>query len=202
MTSMGRRRLLVAVSERDHIKGPASASVTVVGYGDYECPHCGHLYHVLNAVESYMGRRLRLVYRHFPLGVVHPHARLAAEAAEAAAAQGKFWQMHARLFEHQQPLDSSTILACAAALELDMPRFDLELDEHVHDERVWADLMGGVRSGANATPTLFVNGLRHNGSHDLETLILAVEQATRVAAEVPSRDIQNVFVTREKETTS
>lgn len=173
---------MVAVSERDHIKGPASALVTVVEYGDYECPHCGHLYQVMNAVESYMGRRLRLVYRHFPLGVVHPHARLAAEAAEAAAAQGKFWQMHACLFEHQQTLARSTILECAEALDLDMARFTLELDEHVHGERVWADLMGGVRSGVNATPTLFVNGVRHEGSHDLQTLIHSFDEAARAVA--------------------
>jgi protein-disulfide isomerase len=184
------RRLMVAVSDRDHIKGPASASVTVVEYGDYECPHCGHLYHVLNAAESYMARRLRLVYRHFPLGLVHPHARLAAEAAEAAGAQGKFWQMHAGLFEHQHTLGRTTIFACAATLDLDMARFTLELDQHVHGERVWADLMGGVRSGVNATPTLFVNGVRHDGSHDLRTLVHAFEEAARVVAEVRAPGIQ------------
>jgi protein-disulfide isomerase len=184
------RRLLVDVSERDHIRGPASAEVTVVEYGDYECPHCGRLYHVLDAVESHMGRRLRLVYRHFPLGIVHPHARLAAEAAEAAAAQGKFWEMHACLFEHQQALSRSVIVACAEALELDMARFTLELDQHVHGERVWTDLMGGVRSGVNATPTLFVNGVRHDGPHDEQTLIQAFEEAARMAAEAQKPSIR------------
>lgn len=190
MTTTRNRRLLVSVNERDHIKGPATAEVTVVEYGDYECPHCGHLYHVLNGVESYMGRRLRLVYRHFPLGVVHPHARLAAEAAEAAAAQGKFWPMHAGLFEHQRSLGSSLIFQQAAALELDMERFTLELDQHVHGERVWTDLMGGVRSGVNATPTLFVNGVRHDGPHDEQTLIQAFEEAARLGAGARTRSVQ------------
>jgi protein-disulfide isomerase len=162
----------------------------VVEYGDYECSHCGRLYHILNAIESYMGRSLRLVYRHFPLGLIHPHARLAAEAAEAAAAQGKFWQMHASLYEHQHTLGGSAVFAYAATQELDMARFTLELDQHAHGDRVWADLVGGVRGGVNATPTLFVNGVRHDGSHDLQTLIHTFEGAARVVAEVRTPSIQ------------
>jgi protein-disulfide isomerase len=183
---------MVPVSERDHIKGLAKATVTVVEYGDYGCPHCGRLHHILNAIESYMGRRLRLVYRHFPLGVIHRHARLAAEATEAAAAQGKFWQMHASVYDHQRALGASAVFAYAATLQLDMARFTLELDQHVHSDRVWVDLVGGVRSGVHATPTLFVNGVRHDGSHDMPTLLHAVDEAARVVAEVRTPGVRSL----------
>jgi protein-disulfide isomerase len=170
-----RATLQVAVAERDHGRGAENHPVTVVEYGDYECPHCAQLHRVLDQVERRV--TFRLVYRHFPLGVIHPHARLAAEAAEAAGAQGKFWPMHELLLENQLQLSSSTIFGLAARLQLDMARFTADISEHVHGDRVWSDLMGGVRSGVNATPTLFINGLRHDGPHDPMTLSLAFERA-------------------------
>jgi protein-disulfide isomerase len=173
-----RATLQVAVAEWDHGRGAESHPVTVVEYGDYECPYCVQLHRTLARVERRV--TFRLVYRHFPLGVIHPHARLAAEVAEAAGAQGKFWPMHELLLENQLPLSSSTLFALAARLQLDMARFTADISQHVYGDRVWSDLMGGVRSGVNATPTLFINGLRHDGPHDPATLGLAFERALPV----------------------
>ena len=171
-------RLTIPVSERDHVRGPATAAVTFVEYGDYECPHCGAAYPIVNAVERHMGGRLRLVYRHFPLNLIHPRAKLAAEAAEAAGAQGKFWEMHACLFEHQMELDDEGLVRHAAHLGLDLNRFTSDLSSHTHAERVAADFVSGVRSGVNGTPTFFINGFRYDGPHDFEDIVQALEQAS------------------------
>jgi protein-disulfide isomerase len=171
-------RLVVPVTERDHCLGSPTAPVTLVEYGDFECAHCGQAYHVVKALVRRLGKQLRLVYRHFPLTVVHPHAELAAEAAEAAGSQNRFWQMHALLFEHQSALGGQGLLSYAASLELDLQRFAAELSEHVHAERIREDFMGGVRSGVNGTPTFFINGLRHDAPWDFGSLLSAVEAAT------------------------
>lgn len=181
-TTAGSAKLVVAANDRDHIKGPARAPVTLVEYGDYECVQCAQFHQVSSQLEQRMPRRFRLVYRHFPLGAIHPHARLAAEAVEAAGAQGKFWQMHTLLFEHQLVLSSSTIFGLAARLQLDMARFTQELNQHLYGDKVWTDLMGGVRSGVNGTPTLFFNGLRHDGPQDPVTLMQVLEHACQPAA--------------------
>jgi protein-disulfide isomerase len=170
-------RLTVPVNENDHILGPATAPVTMVEYGDYECPYCGQAHHVVKQLHELLGRQLRFVFRHFPLAMVHPHAQHAAEAAEAAGAQGKFWEMHYVLFEHQQALEDDDLVQYAAALGLDVYRFTNELARHIHAHRVREHFMSGVRSGVNGTPTFFINGVRHNGSYDFETLLSAIEQA-------------------------
>jgi protein-disulfide isomerase len=121
-----------------------------------------------------MGDELRFAYRHFPLTQIHPHAQQAAEAAEAAAAQGRFWELHDLLFTHQDRLTLQDLLGYAAALGLDVPRYALELENHVHAPRVREDFLSGVRSGVNGTPTFFVNGVRHNGGYDLESLLEAL----------------------------
>ena len=152
--------LTLPVSEdRDHVQGPAEAAVTLVEYGDYECPYCGAAYPIIKAVQERMGERLRFVFRNFPITTSHPHAEQAAEAAEAAAAQGRFWQMHDLLYENQQRLG------------------DQELAEHVHAPRVREDFMSGVRSGVNGTPTFYINGLRYDDSYELDTLLAALERA-------------------------
>jgi len=169
--------LTMPVSDRDHIQGPASAPVTLVEYGDYECPYCGAAYPIVKEVQRRLGDRLRLVFRNFPLTNAHPHAAHAAEAAEAAGAQGKFWEMHDYLYEHQRRLTDRDVEAHALAVGLDVERFNREMTEETHLERVREDFMSGVRSGVNGTPTFFINGRRHDDSYDLETLVAAIEAA-------------------------
>jgi protein-disulfide isomerase len=170
--------LTLPVSEdRDHIQGPAEAAVTLVEYGDYECPYCGAAYPIIKEVQERMGEGLRFVFRNFPITTSHPHAELAAEAAEAAAAQDRFWEMHDLLYENQQRLGEEDLHAYADQLGLEVEPFDQELAEHVHAERVHEDFMSGVRSGVNGTPTFYINGLRHDDPYDLETLLAALERA-------------------------
>jgi protein-disulfide isomerase len=130
---------------------------------------------IVKEIQRRLGDQLCFVFRHFPLTQVHPHAEHAAEAAEAAGAQGKFWQMHDTLFEHQQALDDVHLLQYAVALRLDTDRFVREMTEHMYVARVREDFLSGVRSGVNGTPTFFINGVRHDGSYDLETLLAAIE---------------------------
>jgi protein-disulfide isomerase len=170
--------LTVPVSEdRDHIQGPPDAPVTLVEYGDYQCPYCGAAYPIVKEAQSRMGDRLRFVFRNFPITTSHPNAEQAAEAAEAAGAQGRFWPMHDVLYENQKRLGDEDLRAYAEEVGLDLDRFDRELAEHVHAERVREDFMSGVRSGVNGTPTFYINGARHDDSYDLETLLDALERA-------------------------
>jgi protein-disulfide isomerase len=170
--------LTVPVAEdRDHIQGPAEAPVTLVEYGDYQCPYCGAAYPIIKEVQARMDESLRFVFRNFPISTSHPHAEQAAEAAEAAAAQDRFWEMHDLLYENQSRLGEENLRGYAEELELDVPTFNRELAEHVHAERVREDFMSGVRSGVNGTPTFYVNGARHDGSYEIETLLAVLERA-------------------------
>ena len=173
----GTSGLTLEVRQRDHRRGPETARVTVVEYGDYECPYCGQAYPTVKEMQRRLGDRLRFVFRNFPLTQSHPHAEHAAEAAEAAAGQGKFWEMHDSLFEHQQALDDAHLVHYAVALNLDQETFVREMTEHVHTKRVHEDFLSGVRSGVNGTPTFFINGVRHDDSYELETLLAAIEAA-------------------------
>ena len=163
--------------ERDHIQGAADAPVTLVEYGDYECPYCGAAYPIIKQVQARMGARLRFVFRNFPITTSHPHAEQAAEAAEAAATQGRFWEMHDLLYENQKHLREEDLRGYAQKLELDVDVFDRELAEDVHAARVHEDFMSGVRSGVNGTPTFYIAGVRYDDSYDLETLFAALERA-------------------------
>jgi protein-disulfide isomerase len=171
-----RPRLTVPVGERDHVLGPATAPVTLVEYGDYECPFCGAAHATLEQVRRVMGSDLRFVYRHFPLTQIHPHAYQAAEAVEAAGAQGRFWEMHDLLFENQDRLGLRDLIGYAGALDLDLERFVTDLRGHAHAGRLREDFLSGVRSGVNGTPTFFVNGVRHDGGHDPESLLEALRR--------------------------
>jgi protein-disulfide isomerase len=168
--------LVLPVSDRDQIRGPAGAPVTLLEYGDYECPHCGAAHPAVQQVRQVAGKRLRFVYRHFPLANVHANAQAAAEAAEAAGAQKKFWAMHDQLFEHQDALDPESLVGHAAAVGLDIDRFAAELTSGVHEAKVREDFMSGVRSGVNGTPTFYINGVRHNGGYHAEALLEAIER--------------------------
>ena len=163
--------------ERDHIQGPPDAPVTLVEYGDYECPYCGAAYPIIKEIQARMGDRLRFVFRNFPITTSHPHSQQAAEAAEAASAQGKFWEMHDILYENQEHLRQQDLLVYGERLRLQVDRFTTDLAEHIHLERVREDFMSGVRSGVNGTPTFFINGRRHDGSYESETLLDALERA-------------------------
>src|SRR5947209_11848867 len=173
----GTARLTLPVSQRDHQQGPETAPVTLVEYGDYECPYCGEAYPIVKEIQRRLGDRLRFVFRNFPLTQSHPHPEHAAEAAEAASGQEKFWEMHDYLFEHQQALDDAHLVHYAVALELDKDRFVHEMSAHAYANRVREDFLSGVRSGVNGTPTFFINGVRHDGSYELETLLAAIEAA-------------------------
>jgi NhaA family Na+:H+ antiporter len=164
------------VGERDHVEGPTDARVTLVEYGDYECPHCRQVAPIIEQVEEHFGDRLRYVFRHFPITTAHSNAQLVAEAAEAAGAQGKFWEMHDRIFAHTGPLSRQQLVQFAQELDLDLDRFERELDEHIHADRVREDFLSGVRSGANGTPTFFLNGVRYDGAWDLDSLIAEIEK--------------------------
>jgi protein-disulfide isomerase len=177
MTAVDGAHLTQPVGERDHIQGPPTAPVTLVEYGDYECPYCGAAYPIVKEVKRRLGDRLRFVFRNFPLGNMHPHAEHAAEAAEAAAAQGKFWEMHDELYEHQRALDDEHLEGYAGAVGLDVERFDREMEDQLYAGRVREDFMSGVRSGVNGTPTFFINGVRHEGPWDEESLVAALMAA-------------------------
>ena len=176
-TEWGAALTLPVSEERDHIQGPAHAAVTLVEYGDYECPYCGAAYPIIKEVQARMGDRLRFVFRNFPITTSHPHAEQAAEAAEAAAIRERFWEMHDLLYENQKRLRDEDLRGYAEKLGLDVVAFERELAEHVHAPRVREDFMSGVRSGVNGTPTLYINGARHDDSYDVETLLAALERA-------------------------
>jgi NhaA family Na+:H+ antiporter len=176
MTTAKSPTLQPPVGDGDQILGPVDAPVTLVEYGDYECPHCRLVAPIIEQLRSRFGRRLRYVFRHFPITTAHPNAQLAAEAAEAAAAQGKFWEMHQLLFKHEGALDRQRLVQLATELDLDVERFGRELDEHVHADGVREDFLSGVRSGANGTPAFFLNGVRYDGPWDLDSLIAEIEK--------------------------
>jgi diadenylate cyclase len=173
---------LEPVGARDHARGPKDAPVTLVQYGDYECPYCGQAHPVLKELQERAGERVRFVFRHFPLDSVHPRARRAAQAAEAAAAQGRFWEMHDLLYESQEALGEEDLKRYAAELGLDLARFEEDLaNDHHASWRIEEDRLGGTRAGVEGTPAFFVNGVRYRGPIDLDGLLAAVEEeaATR-----------------------
>src|SRR5215470_1094204 len=167
-------QLTVSVTQLDHILGPGAARVTLVEYGDFECPNCGQAYPAVKILRKHFGERVRFVFRHFPLREVHPHAELAAEAAEAAGAQGKFWPMHDLLFENQLHLNSKNLRQYADKAELDLERYDYEMGDHVYLQRVLEHIDGGARSRVRSTPTFFVNGAVCDVSFGLEHLQQAI----------------------------
>ena len=170
-------KLTPAVNDKDHSHGEANATITLVEYGDYECPHCGHAYPIIKKLQERMGARLRFVFRNFPLANMHEHAMHAAEAAEAAGAQGKFWEMHDLLFENQNCLEDQSLKKYASDLNLDVVAFVHDLASHSYRERVQQDFSSGVRSGVNGTPTFFINGTRYDGSGELKDLLRAMDAA-------------------------
>ena len=173
-----RTRLAVPVSEQDHSQGPASAPVILVQYGDYECPYTRLSTHVVQALQQQLGDQLRFVFRNFPLTEIHPHALHAALAAEAAAAQGKFWQMHDYIFHHQHTLENADLEQFAEAVGLDMQQYAHAMAEQRSLARIEEDVEGGERSGVQGTPTFFINGSMYRGSWEHDALLAALQVAS------------------------
>ena len=169
--------LLVPVTPRDHVEGPHSAAVIMVEYGDYECPSCLNAFPIVRQIRQQLGDRLAFVFRHFPQNSIHPHASVAAQAAEAAGAQGKFWDMHELLFRHQQELGSVDLTHLALQLGLEVYQFESDLEAEPHLRRIREDFSSGSGSGVRGTPTFFLNGCRYNGPIDAAALTAAIEAA-------------------------
>lgn len=169
--------LLVPDPATDHILGPAAAPVTVVEYGDFECPSCRQAHPAVKIMQAHFGGKLRFVFRHFPLREVHPHAELAAEASEAAGAQHQFWAYHDLLFAHPQHITPQDLSTYAQQLGLDMPRFGYEMQDNVYLQRVQEQLAVAERLGVRATPTFYVNGVFCDVSFGLQHLHQAIDRA-------------------------
>jgi protein-disulfide isomerase len=165
-----------SVTAEDHIQGPEDAQVTLVEYGDYECPHCGRAYSIIKHAQKHFGKSLRFVFRNFPLSELHADAESAAETAEFAGARGKFWEMHDLLFENQERLGEALYSKLAEQLSLPIEALRKAQEEGTYQTRVRTDFSSGVRSGVNGTPTFFINGKRHDGPFDYETLVLAIQE--------------------------
>jgi protein-disulfide isomerase len=169
--------LRAPVTDQDHTQGNSDAKCTLVEYGDYECPHCGHAYPIVKRVQKHFGKKLRFVFRNFPLAEMHPHAESAAETAEFAGAHGKFWEMHDGLFENQESLGGSLYLQLAQQLKLSPEALRVAMESREFLSRVKNDFTGGARSGVNGTPTFFINGKRHDASFEYEDLVEAIHSA-------------------------
>jgi protein-disulfide isomerase len=167
--------LKIPVTQNDHIRGPANAPITLVEYGDYECPHCAAAHPIVNQVQLSFSRRLRFVFRHFPLTEVHPHAEIAAESAEFAGTSGLFWDMHDALFRNQGRLSVTTIFLISEDLGLSEAALRHALETGQFRNKVRNDFLGGVRSGVNGTPAFFINGLRHDGPYDYASLVAGIQ---------------------------
>ncbi len=169
--------LTIPVTAADHIQGSEHAPLTLVEYGDYECPYCGLAYPIVKQIQKHFGKRLRFVFRNFPIVDSHPHAGIAAAAAEFAATQNKFWEMHDLLYENQEYLNLPDLLKYAKSLGLSEVDLQAAIENNTFVDKIQNDFMSGVRSGVNGTPTFFINGNRHNDSFDYENLLAALNSA-------------------------
>jgi protein-disulfide isomerase len=175
----GSFELIDPVTSADHLTGPPEAAVTVVEYGDFECPNCKQAAPALKLLLARHAGRVRFAYRHFPLEGVHPHALQAAEAAESAAAQGRFWEMYDLLFDNQLRLQPEDLRRYAARLGIDLARFDEEMREHAWTPRIRAQIDSGDRSGVRSTPGIFINGRIHDVSFGIRSLFDATAALLR-----------------------
>jgi protein-disulfide isomerase len=168
---------VMKIDDNDHVLGSPDADLTIVEYGDYQCPYTARAHGVLSNLRDELGDRMCLVYRHLPLSQLHPFAEIAAEAAEAAGTQGQFWEMHDALFENQDKLEPEALAVLAESLDLDIKRFRDDMVARRYRARVQADAQRGHADGASGTPTFFITGERYHGDSDEASLTRAVEQA-------------------------
>ncbi len=171
-------KLKPPIGKQDHVRGHANAPVSLVEYGDFQCPNCGEAFPVVEEIVHELGHGLRFAYRHFPLATAHPLALPAAIASEAAARQRKFWPMHHIIFENQQILSAEALWQFAKTIGLDLEQFDIDINDPELEEKVEADFESGVRSGVNGTPTFFINEIRYNGDHDRDSIMAALQKNT------------------------
>ena len=163
------------VSAEDHIHGENSAIIELVEYGDYQCPHCKKAYPIVKRLQEKLGEKMKFVFRNFPLAKIHPEATMAAIATEAAALQGKYWEMHEIVFENQEQLDKSSLLQYALTLQLNMPQFEKDMARQELTHKVEADFESGIRSGVNATPTFFINGEKYNNGWEGDRMLVYIQ---------------------------
>jgi protein-disulfide isomerase len=168
--------LKVPVTIDDHIQGDMNAPVTLVQYGDYQCPYCGMAYPIIKRVQKHFDKQLKFVFRNFPLTEMHPDAEIAAETAEFAGSHGHFWEMHDLIYENQDALSLELLVKLAKKLSLPGPDLEKTLENSTYQKKIQDDFMGGVLSGVNGTPTFFINDHRHNGSFEYEELISAINR--------------------------
>lgn len=173
-------QLAQPVDERDHIRGLMTAPVTLVEYGDFQSEECAVAYRIVKELLREMPGYLRFVFRHFPLARIHPYAEHAADASESAAAQGKFWEMHDYLFEHQGELEDTALDDYAEEFGFYVDEFEMDLVEHTYHDRIHEDIKSGLRSGVTEPPTFFINGVRHEGPIELESMRMAVKVAASI----------------------
>jgi protein-disulfide isomerase len=173
-------KLVLPVGGRDHSQGPSSARIVLVEYGDYQCPYCGAAYPIVKRIQKEFDSRLQFVFRNFPITNSHPYAEWAAEIAEGAAVQGKFWEIHDYLYENQGNLgDKSYFVRYEKQVGLDTAKLHREVAEHLHLPRIKEDFTSGVRSGVNGTPTFYINGVRFDGPPEFDSLVAALERAEK-----------------------
>ena len=172
-------RLADPINEKDHVLGPATAPVTLVEYGDYECPDCLNTQPIIAELLKRLGNKVLFVFRHFPQNSVHPHASTAASAAEAAAEQDKFWEMHETLFKHQKEFGEIDLSHLALRLGLEIYKFESSLGQDLHRRHIATDYEGGLRSGVKGTPTFFINGTRYDGEISVDDLAAAIGAAAK-----------------------
>jgi len=170
-------KLSIAVHGKDHIQGDPHAELVLVEYGDYQCPSCGDAYPIVKRLQKHFGERLAFVFRNFPLTEIHPWAEPASEAAEFAAAHDKFWEMHDLLYENQENLSDELFSSLAKKLKLSPGDLEEAVANQAYGSHIQADFTGGVRSGVNGTPTFYINGQRHDGSYDFDSLVEALNPA-------------------------
>jgi protein-disulfide isomerase len=172
-------RLTLPVGDRDHSEGRPDAPMVLVEYGDYQCPYCGAAYPIVKRIQKELGNHLRFIFRNFPITNAHPNAEWAAELAESAAAQGKFWEIHDFLYENQRFLgDEAHFEKYEASIHLDVPKIRREIAQQANSARIQEDFMSGVRSGVNGTPTFFINGVRYDGYPEFRPLVAALKEAS------------------------
>ncbi len=173
-------KLKPPVNKNDHAQGSADAPVTLTEYGDFQCPHCGAAHPMIKKIQQSFGKKLKFVFRHFPLSNVHEYAQIAAVAAEAAGRQNKFWEMHDIIFEHQSDLGDDIWPVFAQKLKLKIPAFEKDMDDPALSEKVESDFESGIRSGVNGTPSFYINGDKYNGDYDFESLSEAISKSANV----------------------
>jgi protein-disulfide isomerase len=172
-------KLIIQPNNEDHIQGKENNSITLVEYGDFQCPYCGEAYPIVKEIQKIKGDILRFVFRNFPLSEIHSYALHAAYAAEAAGKQHKFWEMHDILFENQENLKDSDLRLYSENLSLDMDQFIKDMNSDEVAKKVETDIMGGIKSGVNGTPTFFINGIRFDGPSELDSLLEAIDLADK-----------------------